>query len=106
MNACANVLASFGVMGGGGVQSMGPEAPALLIKTMKRLEAEDVLSAERIPADLVQGEESGVNVKSGVLKTLGHDRAGEHLPAQHELQPFARPGAVHRIRLAPEKSPE
>src|SRR5690348_8590171 len=44
------------------------------------------LDAARIAADLVERGQREVDVESGVFKALGHDRAGELLPAANESQ--------------------
>src|SRR5207237_566748 len=82
VEASADILASFGVVGGGGGQCPGPKLLAVLevVVQVGELDAE----AAWIAADLVQGEEAVVYIKSGVLESLRHHGGGDLLKLAHE----------------------
>ena len=79
----------------------GCSARSALIVVMEGGDAETDLLAQRIAADLVERDKPVVDEKSGVLQALGHNRAGELLPAQQEIEPFLP--MVRQIERGPQQ---
>ncbi len=85
IDARADILAPFGVVGGGRVQRMRPESGSRLIEFVELFQG-DAESA-RVAAHLVEREEPAVDVKRRVLEALGHQGAGELLKPHDEVNP-------------------
>src|SRR4029077_5035405 len=91
MNARANVFTSFCVVCRGGIDSLGPISPAVVVEAMKSFQPKYLLRPERVTPSFMQGDQRGMRVEGGILKSLGRHCPGEHLPAKHKVQPFLGP---------------
>ena len=91
-----HIFASFRIVGGSGEQRCRPVALSIQIALVKRIDAYPELL--RLASDLIERRQPVVNIKHGVLQSLGHDRASGLLKFQHEMGVGFAGGVVEIFR--------